>query len=627
MDESKIQQLVNLFKTDPDAFSKECASIDDDLFQEVYTRCGFKPDDIIGDTDYSVAMCVTNWRKQFLSRFMMTGLTGFIYEMARDWEPSAEDRTWKYDGVSEATTTPLSLKSLKSRLNTLNTLVEKMDTLSTELQQLREKSLSGDDIAIKKRESEINNQLMLTNYSVHGTLSNMGKQCSGALHALREECEKISKNNKVARQIIDKYPPPPVNEVTMPLGNAKSIIMHFLNEYLKYDPSIHARAGNSVLNKGGKLSVNPADGHIPSAAPSENPLDASYKDLTYEEIANISEVKPTHTSALECILATPRYRSAVFCLIHENDPKVISSIKLALDAPADFRRYIAPALATAIPYAVAYHPPQDTFHRFHRYIAENYEALSAITMALYNDRIWLDMSINILKVWHGTEDEREKKYKEFVDQYNEQISMDILHVKCGEWLTLSDVKGNREKLEYYNRNTEVMKQIMDRFKDDAKVGAELMKNRVTRSKAQNIKETGPDPAGLAEYKRLNASKGMSKVISDEEAARLAAAKGDIHKKNELAQLDIKRSRRSELIGAQSQRSLLPQENIELESLTKEIADAERMLSVPDNAVQIDVHTYDTTHGVMKKDVRFIKAETREDVTTRTEAIRAAAEKK
>ena len=43
---------------------------------------------------------------------------------------------------------------------------------------------------------------------------------------------------------------------------------------------------------------------------------------------------------------------------------------------------------------------------------------------------------------------------------------------------LADFKENRKKIEFYNRNTEVLKRILDRHADDKKLGSELMKNRI-----------------------------------------------------------------------------------------------------------------------------------------------------
>ena len=96
--------------------------------------------------------------------------------------------------------------------------------------------------------------------------------------------------------------------------------------------------------------------------------------------------------------------------------------------------------------------------------------------------------------------------------------MDIKMLEFGGWTPMADFAANREKIEFYNKNTGIVQKILERHAEDAKMGKDMVKNRVKQAKAKNIREQGPDHPDLKNYtenagpnmQAMGAVKGLDK---------------------------------------------------------------------------------------------------------------------
>lgn len=143
-------------------------------------------------------------------------------------------------------------------------------------------------------------------------------------------------------------------------------------------------------------------------------------------------------------------------------------------------------------------PPVDTFHRFQYYYDSNYEELRAIVSDIYCDKPCFETAINPYD-WHETDDDADA----FINKHKDEVISTIFKAHSGKWNIFSPYKKVRESMKYFNKKTAVLEEIAKQIESDAKMGAELMKKRITIKKKKNIAESGPDAAGFAKWKSQN----------------------------------------------------------------------------------------------------------------------------
>ncbi|MCK4967716.1 MAG: hypothetical protein KAS12_01560 [Candidatus Aenigmarchaeota archaeon] len=146
-------------------------------------------------------------------------------------------------------------------------------------------------------------------------------------------------------------------------------------------------------------------------------------------------------------------------------------------------------------------PPDDTFHRIRFYMDANYEKIRQATLAIYREKPDIELAFQV----HGSFP-TEEEAKEFQQQHSGEMITKMDVIKNGNWILTGPFKQNRTRMEFYNRENEILKQIIDHKAEEAKLGKELMEDRVSRGKEQNITEVGPDDPGLKKYSETNANK-------------------------------------------------------------------------------------------------------------------------
>ena len=141
-------------------------------------------------------------------------------------------------------------------------------------------------------------------------------------------------------------------------------------------------------------------------------------------------------------------------------------------------------------------------------------------------------------------------------------------VPVGNWVVLANYKQNREHIDFYNRQTEVLRRIMERHEDDKKLGRDLMQKRIKKAKTKNIKEVGKDAEIMktyaAQYQNLN-------------------------------QLGAKRA-------------LTYDEQKQIEDVQRNIAAMKEVEDVPGDAIQVNVFTHDTQKEEFVKSAFYTQSE-------------------
>lgn len=141
-------------------------------------------------------------------------------------------------------------------------------------------------------------------------------------------------------------------------------------------------------------------------------------------------------------------------------------------------------------------PPADTFHRWNYYTDVNYEEIRTAVQDLYCDKPDLEFAINPYKQFN-TKEETEN----FINKHKNEVIADILTLTNGKWNLCGSFKKNRDRINFYNEKTVILEEIFKQMESDKLLGKDLMRKRVKRKKAKNIKECGPDPEEFKKYKK------------------------------------------------------------------------------------------------------------------------------
>lgn len=143
-------------------------------------------------------------------------------------------------------------------------------------------------------------------------------------------------------------------------------------------------------------------------------------------------------------------------------------------------------------------PSADMFAKWDRYTTEHYEELQSATQAVYGCRPDIDFCLVVYDA-HRTKEEAQK----FKDRHMDRVIAPITQIKKNRWAILGDYRENREKVDFLNRHTEVLKEMLDQRERDSHVATDIMKKRIKTKKAENVAEAGPDDAAFRRYIKAN----------------------------------------------------------------------------------------------------------------------------
>jgi hypothetical protein len=548
-----------------------------------------------------VAACsYTNLREDYLRRLLMTGLVGFLFQMYHEWEVPAEQRRWvpARKKADAAAAQPFEAGALVGRL-------EELLALAREMQAAAE---GGAGEAARAA-----GLLYAVTHLAHRLGAEAEQRLRGTAEAGRQHAE--------VREVLRRHPlPPPAGQVEMPAAQAKELVGAFLRHWLEYDPSIHVRSGlDGAPSSKEQLRPAPPPRPAPPGVADEDPFLAAGPATLAAVCAPPPAPVPEHRAAVAVIRASPTAYNAVAALLRDED-LADAAVLAVREAPA-FRRYLLPVPAASPARPAAEHvPPQDTFHRLAYYMEVNHEELRTVAEALYPERPDLDWALALWAVFEGAPAEVDAAFEKYCQRYQEEVPSSIRALEFGGWTLLADFKENRKRLQFYNKHTDVLRRILDRHAEDKRIGAELMRNRVRRTKARNIAEDGPDAPGLKEYRRGQAERGLDlakkgaeRVIGPEEMKRLEKARGDLRAARELELLEQTEKRIAELdelaaLRRGAGRDLAEDERLELAHHRRELGRIRESLAVPDDAVQVDVFTTDAAAGGFSRSSFYTKAE-------------------
>jgi len=184
----------------------------------------------------------------------------------------------------------------------------------------------------------------------------------------------------------------------------------------------------------------------------------------------------------------------------------------------DMKRVAEPLSAAESINMVKVNPPVDVFHHFGRYITNNYEHLRNVCASLYAEKP--DVEFAVIYYDHFKTEDDARKYR--IKHQNDFRAAPYTISNNGITL-LGPFKENRERVDFYNKNTEILKIMMEQMEMDHKLGKDLMEKSVKREKVKNMMQTGLDNEGLSKYVAVaNEIRGLGakEILSKEEKERL-----------------------------------------------------------------------------------------------------------
>lgn len=169
-------------------------------------------------------------------------------------------------------------------------------------------------------------------------------------------------------------------------------------------------------------------------------------------------------------------------------------------------------------------PPIDVFYHLRRYYTNHYEQLREAVQVLYAEKPDIEFAIQLYDVWSG--DDAKKQAEEHQRKNEGTIIAPIFTLENGGWTLMGSFQENRDRVSFYNKDTEIIKRMFEQMEQDHKTGKMLMEKRVRKEKAKNIVEEGPDDPGLKNYRSAVdtvAALGAKQVLSEEEKRELSRA--------------------------------------------------------------------------------------------------------
>ena len=79
----------------------------------------------------------------------------------------------------------------------------------------------------------------------------------------------------------------------------------------------------------------------------------------------------------------------------------------------------------------------------------------------------------------------------------------ITNIQLNKWALLGSYRENRERVDFYNQHTEVLKEMVDQRERDSHIASDIMKKRIKMKKAANVEEAGPDDKEFIRYLKKN----------------------------------------------------------------------------------------------------------------------------
>lgn len=145
-------------------------------------------------------------------------------------------------------------------------------------------------------------------------------------------------------------------------------------------------------------------------------------------------------------------------------------------------------------------PAADYYESFKNYFEDNYDDLVKTVYNITGSRPDIDIAINIYDT-HNTVAEATA----FRSDHMDEVIAGIYNISTNKWAVLAPYAKNKEKEDYFNRETMHLKGMLDSREDKEKLAKDMLKKRIHIKKKLNVKEHGPDSDKFKAWAKQNNS--------------------------------------------------------------------------------------------------------------------------
>lgn len=476
---------------------------------------------------------------------MDTSIIRTILEM----DPETEQPT----DVTTSSSTKNKNEELMSLLNDIINQPEVLESKKTEELQEERKKVNPYGTVISGKKSYANISIINNSDLFFRRLHTTG--LVGYLFRLLEEYryEPLAKDLHAVAGLSDEEKQKYTEEQEQEVENTKKYTRKFLNKVFSYDPDRHVRSSYKENKddperptryeafRQNMLVAQPAELYksaLQQASSNSSPNSTSSPNELTDNLAN--NLLATHRAATQLrkslidfygLLEEAKTQKVISTNTHsEFTGAVVTSLQKVTEVH-DNLAPVADALSAAdTTHALLVDTSADVFHNFDRYLTNHYEDLIEAVNVLYAEKSDIHYAIQYMASF-STEDEARAHRQ----RWESSMITPVFTIENCAWTMLGPWAKNRERIDFYNKQTEVLRQMVQQYESDAKIGQELLKKKVTKEKAKNIVVDGPDDPGLEGYKSAVSTLealGAKEVLSGEERKQLA----DAHKLKDEAEV-------------------------------------------------------------------------------------------
>jgi len=512
------QKIANIWRLLKNATPEEQVEItsklsEDDLNALRMAGNPYKKPIYLGGNEKILAFSVTNLEEKYAQRFAMTSLIGFTNRMVDEYEAPGRDKFMSESDPAFADKFNAKVKTAKFD-KPMALLKEAVDVAETpELAAAAEYQLVVFECsaAVKQRDAlkDKTDKLDLDITKMNDTIRRINNELVSDREKLaaliKHENERAAARNNTptpAPILQSAGPRATVAMYTTIVENKETLKTQMTEKIAALEPDLNNAAIElkrlelqiAAWNDRKKELVKKA-GDVTDPEPYQMTED-EYDEIAEEVKTELGITKTAEEYDIEVRNHVEQFLNSYFLYnpdLHvraAHKPNYAYMAEAAKKLSEDTPQTKGPAIDLR-----ALVPPNDTFFRWNRYIENNYEELRQATDDIYSERSDLDFAIIPLATMNSM-----KEYDEFKRKYADEFDMEVYAANFGAWSFLAPWEPNREVRDFYTENTEIIKQIIDRSRDDQRYGAKLMKDRAQKKKNENIRKEGPHAGSFNDYK-------------------------------------------------------------------------------------------------------------------------------
>lgn len=464
----------------------------------------------------SVAISFNNMAEKYITRNITTGLIGFLFQYAHEYEPSNENKSYsiksllthnpsllsgedffdskdKYDDselVSIVEREVNTLKKLQEAKHKYNELKAKVDSYEFELKKSKDiisktdrsklKSEDGsldafynDVDLIKESESTIetykqnldilNKEIIEHRYNLARFILDNGLEMDRRIDSFAKDYKRVSEDS-----IFDISP----KSVIVPQEFIKNNILAFLKNMFRFD-----------VAKDAVDSYDPTKLELIKSETSNMVIDT--KDPTRIPLINIKTAIESGKPTNDYLISMPNDIKVSLLNVINNIPhnKLQDLISEPNYEQTQMELY---TLYKDIQPTIENIPSEDFFAKFSIYYNYYNSRIRDVSNTLYPDKPYFNSMILVHKYFNGDTD---KLFDEYCIENYDKFTGYVNNIKFG-MPTIINSDINEDTTKFYGGNDDMLRRILDRYENDAKMAEKLMKNKMTSNKADSFKKTG-----------------------------------------------------------------------------------------------------------------------------------------